>query len=92
MHSYVFIEFRNADEATLALTAMNGHPFDAKHTFQINRFTDIERYADLDETYVEPEREEYHTKVRESYGLRGGIYSHHCVGAPTRLACGSHRA
>ena len=43
---------------------MNGHPFDARHTFQINRFTDIERFADLDETYVEPEREEYHTKVR----------------------------
>ena len=42
---------------------MNGHPFDARHTFQINRFTDIERYAELDETYVEPEREEYHTKV-----------------------------
>ena len=48
---------------------MNGHPFDAKHTFLVNRFTDIEKFADLDETYVEPQREEYHSKVRLSFGL-----------------------
>jgi translation initiation factor 3 subunit B len=45
---------------------MNGHPFDAKHTFLVNRFTDIEKFADLDETYVEPQREDYHAKVRLS--------------------------
>jgi hypothetical protein len=43
---------------------MNGHPFDAKHTFFVNRFTDIDKFADLDETYVEPVREEYQAKVR----------------------------
>jgi translation initiation factor 3 subunit B len=43
---------------------MNGHPFDAKHMFLVNRFTDIEKFAELDETYVEPQREEYHPKVR----------------------------
>lgn len=42
---------------------MNGHPFDAKHTFRINRFTDVERYASIDETYVEPAVEEYRPKV-----------------------------
>jgi translation initiation factor 3 subunit B len=42
---------------------MNGHPFDARHTFFVNRFTDIEKFAELDETYVEPQREEYHPKV-----------------------------
>jgi translation initiation factor 3 subunit B len=48
---------------------MNGHPFDAKHTFLVNRFTDIEKFADLDETYVEPQREEYHSKVHLSFRL-----------------------
>jgi hypothetical protein len=48
---------------------MNGHPFDAKHTFLVNRFTDIEKFADLDETYVEPVREEYQAKVRVSFLL-----------------------
>ena len=43
---------------------MNGHPFDAKHTFYINRFTEFERYLNMDETYEEPEPEEYQPKVR----------------------------
>ncbi|KAH9004158.1 translation initiation factor eIF-3b [Lactarius hatsudake] len=58
-NGYAFIEFRNADAATYALNELNGHPFDTKHTFLVNRFTDIEKFADLDETYVEPQREEY---------------------------------
>ncbi|KAI0737736.1 translation initiation factor eIF-3b [Daedaleopsis nitida] len=56
---FLFMEFKNADDASRALTMMNGHPFDAKHVFFINRFTDFERYLKLDETYVEPEPEEY---------------------------------
>ncbi|KAJ7181770.1 eukaryotic translation initiation factor eIF2A-domain-containing protein [Mycena crocata] len=56
---FIFVEFRNSDDANLALAAMDNHPFDAKHQFKVNRFTDIERYEKLDETYVEPETEEY---------------------------------
>ncbi|PPQ89380.1 hypothetical protein CVT25_002198 [Psilocybe cyanescens] len=56
---FMFIEFRNEDDANLALTTIHNHPFDTKHTFRVNRFTDIERYAELDETYVEPQVEEY---------------------------------
>ncbi|KAI0068380.1 translation initiation factor eIF-3b [Artomyces pyxidatus] len=61
-NGYVFVEFRSAEAAAFALNEMNGHPFDAKHTFSINRFTDIEKFANLDETYVEPPREEYQAK------------------------------
>lgn len=60
---FVFVEFRSADDANLALSALHGHPFDVKHTFKVNRFTDIERFANLDETYVEPELEEYAPRV-----------------------------
>ncbi|KAL0951051.1 hypothetical protein HGRIS_007791 [Hohenbuehelia grisea] len=56
---YLFIDFKSVDEANLALASMHNHPFDAKHIFKLNRFTDVERYAELDETYVEPETEEY---------------------------------
>ncbi|KAH9042966.1 eukaryotic translation initiation factor eIF2A-domain-containing protein [Lactarius deliciosus] len=59
---YAFIEFRSADAATYALNELNGHPFDAKHTSLVNRFTDIEKFTDLDEMYVEPQREEYLTE------------------------------
>jgi len=46
---------------------MHGHPFDSKHTFHINRFSDIERYANMDETYIEPKMEEYRPKVCTVY-------------------------
>lgn len=60
---FIFVEFKNVDDANLALVAMHNHPFDAKHQFKVNRFTDIERYEKLDETYVEPETEEYAPRV-----------------------------
>lgn len=61
--SFIFIDVGNADAAAYAANAMHGHPFDSKHTFSINRFTEIEQYANMDETYVEPKLEEYHPKV-----------------------------
>ncbi|KAF8922441.1 eukaryotic translation initiation factor eIF2A-domain-containing protein [Mucidula mucida] len=56
---FAFIDFRSADDANLALVTMHNHPFDAKHSFKVNKFADIERYANLEETYVPPETEEY---------------------------------
>ena len=46
------------------MSVMHGHPFDAKHTFLVNHFTDVEKYLKMDETYVEPEHEEYQPRVR----------------------------
>lgn len=62
--SVIFAEFKTAEDAAYAIAAMNGYPFDTKHTFRLNRFTDIEKYANLDETWVEPELEPYKPKVR----------------------------
>ncbi|KAF9229402.1 translation initiation factor eIF-3b [Gyrodon lividus] len=59
---FIFIDAGSADAAAFAVSAMHGHPFDSKHTFLLNRFTDIEQYANMDETYVEPKTEEYHPK------------------------------
>ncbi|KAF8198947.1 eukaryotic translation initiation factor eIF2A-domain-containing protein [Pholiota molesta] len=56
---FMFVEFKNYEDAELALATMHNHPFDTKHTFKVNRFTDIERYTELDEAYVEPEVEEF---------------------------------
>ena len=61
--SYIFVDAGSADAATFAISAMHGHPFDSKHTFLINRFGDIEQYANMDEAYVEPRIEEFHPKV-----------------------------
>jgi translation initiation factor 3 subunit B len=59
----LFATFKNAEDAAYAQAAMHGYPFDAKHTFFVNRFMDIERYANLNETWVEPEPEPYKPKV-----------------------------
>lgn len=60
----MFVEFESAADATNAINTLDGHPFDARHTFQLNRFTDFEKFDDLEESYVEPELEEYSPKVR----------------------------
>lgn len=64
LSSYIFVDAGSADAATFAISAMHGHPFDLKHTFLVNRFVDIEQYANVNETYVEPKIEEFHPKVR----------------------------
>jgi len=61
--SYIFVDFPNTEDANSALSLLHNHPFDAKHTFKLNRFTDIEAFANLDEAYVAPEEEEYLPKV-----------------------------
>lgn len=60
----MFVEFKNVDDANLALTTIHNHPFDAKHTFKANRFTDVERYTEMDEAYVEPKLENFEARVR----------------------------
>ena len=60
---FMFVEFKNADDAAYAMATMNGHPF-AKHTFYVNRFIDVEKYVNMDETWVEPEPKPYKPKVR----------------------------
>lgn len=63
-YSYLFMEFKTAEEANYVMGAMNGFAFDKKHTFAVNRFTDIERFANLGEKYVEPEIDPYTPQVR----------------------------
>lgn len=62
--SYAFAEFNTAEEANVAMGAMQGFHFDKEHTLILNRFTDIEKFANMDEEYAEPEPEEYKSRVR----------------------------
>ena len=56
---YVVIELESAAAALQAIRAMDGYAFDKKHRFAVNRFSDIERLAAMDETYVDPPEEPY---------------------------------
>ena len=55
---------KTAELASTAVTAMHGHPFDSKHTFLVNHFTDVEKYMKMEEAYIEPQQEEYQPRVR----------------------------
>lgn len=60
---HIFIEFNTPEEAERARGAMNKHPFDARHRFQINLLSDIETFKDMDETYEDPKPEEFTPRV-----------------------------
>jgi hypothetical protein len=70
---YLFLEFKTRADADYAITAMDNVPFDAKHTFRLNHFLDVQKYTEMDPTYVEPELEVYKPGVRDCIY----IYSNH---------------
>jgi translation initiation factor 3 subunit B len=68
--SFIFIEFNTAEEADRARNVMDRHAFDAKHRFHITLLSDLDDYANMDEGFVEPEPEEFKSKVgpKNCYG------------------------
>jgi translation initiation factor 3 subunit B len=62
---YLFMEFKTREDAEYAINAMNDVPFDSKHTFRLNHFLDVEKYTEMDPTYVEPKSEVYKPSVRD---------------------------
>ncbi|KAJ7180562.1 eukaryotic translation initiation factor eIF2A-domain-containing protein [Mycena filopes] len=59
---FVFIEFPDAQTASVAVAVMHGLAFDVKHRLQVNPFDDIPRYSNLDIVYVDPEPEDFNPK------------------------------
>jgi translation initiation factor 3 subunit B len=53
-----------AEQANLAVKQLNNHPMDRSHILAINRLTDIEKYSQLKDEYVEPEEEKFVERVR----------------------------
>ena len=62
---FLFMEFKTREDADYAINAMNEVPFDSKHTFRLNHFLDVEKYTEMDPTYVEPKSEVYKPGVRD---------------------------
>ena len=60
---YCFIEYATPQQAAVAIKSRDGHPLDRSHKLRVNRLTDIEKYAEAPETYVEPETEPYASGV-----------------------------
>lgn len=69
----MFIEMNSPEDAALAIRVMDGYAFDKKHRFAVNRFTDVEKLANLSEEYQEPAEEEYKARVSKVSHAASGI-------------------
>jgi translation initiation factor 3 subunit B len=59
----MFIEFETAEQATLAVKLIDGFKMDKSHTLAVNRFTDVEKYSNVEEEFHAPPEEEFIEKV-----------------------------
>lgn len=60
---FMFVSLHNPTEAQVFQRALDGYAFDKRHTLSVVPFTEVESYANLDDTYVEPEQEEWAPRV-----------------------------
>ncbi|KAJ1653180.1 Translation initiation factor 3 subunit b [Dispira simplex] len=51
---YMFIEFDTVEQAATAIRQLNGFKMDKTHILSVHKFTDVERYATMDDEYREP--------------------------------------
>lgn len=61
-YSYLFIDFKSAESAQAAVKNLDGHKLSKTVTLLVNKFTDVEKYSDMNEEYVEPQIEPYTPK------------------------------
>eukprot|EP00123_Amoebidium_parasiticum_P007701 comp18298_c0_seq1/m.19342 comp18298_c0_seq1/g.19342 ORF comp18298_c0_seq1/g.19342 comp18298_c0_seq1/m.19342 type:complete len:664 (-) comp18298_c0_seq1:915-2906(-) len=51
---FCFIEFANPEHAMKAVETLNGYKLDKAHTFEVIRMTDLEKFANITDEFVEP--------------------------------------
>ena len=64
-HSFAFVEYQTPQQAIAACKAVHGTPIDRRHTFGVNKITDIDRYGKegkIHEEYEPPKLDEFHEK------------------------------
>ncbi|RIB12395.1 eukaryotic translation initiation factor eIF2A-domain-containing protein [Gigaspora rosea] len=59
----LFIEFETPEQAAMAIKQYDGYPMYKTHHLAVNRFTDIEKYSQIEEEYKEPEEEKFVKKT-----------------------------
>lgn len=63
--SYAFVEYQTPQQAIAATKQLHGTPIDKRHTFAINKLTDIERYGRegrIDDEYQPPKIDDFTEK------------------------------
>ena len=63
----MFLEYQSPREAEEAVKGCDGYKLDKQHTFQVNLFTDFEKYKDIPDEWVPPQPQQYKDPVK--FGL-----------------------
>lgn len=50
----MFIEYGTLSEAKEAVRALNGHRLDKNHVFEVNLFSDFDKYTNVSDEWQEP--------------------------------------
>ena len=59
----MFLEFSSPSHAQEAVKMTSGYKLDKQHTFQVNLFSDFERFKNIPDEWEEPEIKPYEDKV-----------------------------
>ena len=59
----MFLEYSSPREAAEAVKNTDGYKLDKQHTFQVNLFTDFDKYADVPDEWEAPEPQPYKDPV-----------------------------
>ncbi|TIB70164.1 hypothetical protein E3P77_00082 [Wallemia ichthyophaga] len=51
---YIFLTLKSSNEANTLINKLDDSPFDSKHTFKINKFSQIDAYLNASDEYTEP--------------------------------------
>ena len=59
----MFLEYQNPREAEEAVKGLDGHKLDKQHTFQVNLFTDFDKYQNIPDEWETPQPQPYKDPV-----------------------------
>ena len=60
---FVFIEYEKAHNATEAIKLLDNHKMDKTHTLRVNSLNDFDKLKDMDDNWVQPEKQAFDKKV-----------------------------
>lgn len=77
---YIFLEYAKHSEAVEAIKHLNPHKLDKNHTFQINLFSDFEKFENIPDVWEPPTEEPYTNQgERKSFLMNEAAHDQYAV-------------
>ena len=77
---YIFLEFSKHNDAVEAIKHTNPYKLDKNHTFQVNLFSDFERFEDISDDWEPPKEEPYVNQGdRKSFLLNEAAHDQYAI-------------